>query len=277
MQNGSLNSTNEERSKVHDELVDALKKAFINKVDIPVLPSSFIDDGDSYIYVKMNVINSGDKNVNASNFVIPYQTGGSVIREFGESGTETINDGRLFIRADAGSYNITSEPQEVHYFVNSQDVGNPALMALLKSYSTSYSEGCSGQISSMEIKNCVITKKYTTSINNNTTDTATKVTDQLTILNGTASSESPAYKPSVLTVKKGETITIKNDDLVPHTITSGTGAEDPNSGNSFNTGVIMSRQSGSIDTSYLTVGEYPYYCTDSPIFERKDMGILMDL
>lgn len=159
-QNISSSALEVDRTKIQQELVGVLKKAFINKVDIPVLPSSFVDDGDSYVYVKMNIIDSGDKNVNASNFVIPYQTGGSIIGEFGESGSETINDGGLFIRLHAGNYNITSEPQEVHYFVNSQDVGNPALMTLLKSYSTSYSEGCSGHINNMEVKDCIITKKY---------------------------------------------------------------------------------------------------------------------
>ena len=174
------------------------------------------------------------------------------------------------------SYNITAEPREVHNFVNSQEVDNSALMALLKSYSTSYSEGCSGHINNMEVKDCIITKKYTNPTNNNTTDTETNVSAQLTILNGSATSGNPAYEPVALTVKKGDTITVGNDDIVPHTVTSGIGPEDPNSGSSFDTGIIMSGRSSPVDTSQLAAGEYPYYYDDSSFYERKNMGILMD-
>ena len=96
VQNGSINSSDEERSKVLEELVSAIKKSYINGVDIPELPSSF-DEGDSYVYVKLNVIDSGDKKVNASNFEINHQTDGSIF----DAGSAFINDGGLFIRLHA--------------------------------------------------------------------------------------------------------------------------------------------------------------------------------
>ncbi|MDQ4073908.1 MAG: cupredoxin domain-containing protein [Thermoproteota archaeon] len=84
---------------------------------------------------------------------------------------------------------------------------------------------------------------------------------------GAATPGNPAYEPAELTATKGDTITVRNDDTVPHTATSGTGPEDPNSGQSFDTGIIMAAESGSIDTAQLDAGEYPYYCTVHPFMK----------
>jgi plastocyanin len=68
-------------------------------------------------------------------------------------------------------------------------------------------------------------------------------------------------------VKKGDAVNVVNDDNAPHTATSGTGPEDPNSGQSFDTSLIMAGQSAEIDTSTLDAGDYPYYCTVHPFMK----------
>src|SRR5215217_2729170 len=60
----------------------------------------------------------------------------------------------------------------------------------------------------------------------------------INILEGAAVQGSPDYDPDELTAKKGDEVTVVNQDTVPHTVTSGTGATDPNSAKSFDTSII---------------------------------------
>jgi plastocyanin len=89
----------------------------------------------------------------------------------------------------------------------------------------------------------------------------------LSIPSGAATPGNPPYAPETLTVKKGDAVNVVNDDNAPHTATSGTGPEDPNSGQSFDTSLIMAGQSAEIDTSTLDAGDYPYYCTVHPFMK----------
>jgi plastocyanin len=91
----------------------------------------------------------------------------------------------------------------------------------------------------------------------------------LTIPAGASTQGNPSYEPAAMTSKKGDTITVTNDDTVPHTATSGTGPEDPNSGKSFDTSIINAAESGKIDTSQLAAGEYPFYCAVHPYMKGK--------
>ncbi len=80
---------------------------------------------------------------------------------------------------------------------------------------------------------------------------------------GAATPGNPAYAPDTLTVKKGDVITVTNDDTAPHTATSGTGPEDPNSAELFDTSIIMAGDTAQIDTDSLEPADYAYllYCT----------------
>ncbi len=104
-----------------------------------------------------------------------------------------------------------------------------------------------------------------TSTTTNATNAAPTVT--LSIPAGAATPGNPAYSPTELTVKKGDAITVVNNDNAPHTATSGSGPEDPNSAKSFDTSLIMAGESGTIDTSTVDVGDYPYYCTIHPFMK----------
>ena len=86
----------------------------------------------------------------------------------------------------------------------------------------------------------------------------------LTIPEGSSVQGNPAYEPDPLTVTAGDVIEISNEDTVPHTATSGTGPEDPESGSQFDTSIIDAGASAQIDTANLAAGDYPYYCSVHP-------------
>jgi cytochrome c oxidase subunit II len=86
----------------------------------------------------------------------------------------------------------------------------------------------------------------------------------LTIPMGAATPGNPAYEPASLTVKKGDAIDVANKDSVPHTVTSGTGLEDPNAGQMFDTSIITPSASAQLATADLEAGEYDYHCTVHP-------------
>jgi plastocyanin len=74
------------------------------------------------------------------------------------------------------------------------------------------------------------------------------------VLQGASIQGNPAYDPSAVKVKKGSVIQVTNKDSVPHTVTNGKGADDPNTGKLFDTSIINSGESAKIDTSKLSVG-----------------------
>ncbi len=73
-----------------------------------------------------------------------------------------------------------------------------------------------------------------------------------------------AYEPAELSVAQGDTVTVINADNVPHTVTSGTGLDDPDSGVSFDTSIMDAGATAEISTVDLSAGEYPYYCIVHP-------------
>ncbi len=91
----------------------------------------------------------------------------------------------------------------------------------------------------------------------------------LTILSGAAVKGNPNFQPDELTAKKGDTIQVTNQDNVPHTVTSGTGSSDPDSGKYFDTKIIDPSGSASIDTSNMPSGSYPFYCQIHPYMTGK--------
>ena len=86
---------------------------------------------------------------------------------------------------------------------------------------------------------------------------------------GAVTPGNPAYEPASLTVKKGDAIEVVNEDSVPHTVTSGTGLEDPNAGQMFDTSLITPAASAQLATADLEAGEYDYHCTVHPFMTGK--------
>jgi plastocyanin len=86
----------------------------------------------------------------------------------------------------------------------------------------------------------------------------------LTIPEGASVQGNPAYDPDPLTVTAGDVVEVSNQDTVPHTATSGSGPEDPESGSQFDTSIIDAGATAQIDTANLAAGDYPFYCSVHP-------------
>jgi cytochrome c oxidase subunit 2 len=86
----------------------------------------------------------------------------------------------------------------------------------------------------------------------------------LNIPEGASVQGNPSYDPDPLTVSAGDVVEVVNEDNVPHTVTSGTGLEDPESGSQFDTSLIDAGATAQLDTANLAAGDYPYYCAVHP-------------
>ncbi len=156
LQNSSTTISLEEE-KVQKDLADSLRKAISIGIEIPEITG--FDDDNATVYIKVNVINPIDRIANTSNF--PIQINYDDIE--GIPGVSMIfaNEAGMIQKLPASAYNIVSAASQT---------GDQSLDALLNSYSSAYSEGCSGSISFMETKDCIITKEYSNMPKNNTTE-----------------------------------------------------------------------------------------------------------
>lgn len=73
----------------------------------------------------------------------------------------------------------------------------------------------------------------------------------------------PSFNPASITVPKGDIIEWKNNDKVPHTVTS---APD---GAAWDSSIISPGKTYRLDTSKLNATEYDYFCTVHPIMTGK--------
>jgi len=100
-------------------------------------------------------------------------------------------------------------------------------------------------------------------------DTAAGTT--IAIPAGASVQGNPDYEPDDAKVPLNENIVWKNEDSVPHTSTSGTGVEDPNSGKIFDTSIINGgEESSPVQLTGVKEGdEIPYYCQVHPFMTSK--------
>jgi plastocyanin len=87
----------------------------------------------------------------------------------------------------------------------------------------------------------------------------------INILEGSAVQGNPDYDPDELTVSAGSDVTVVNQDTQPHTVTYGTGTQDPNSALFFDTSIVNAGDSIIMSlASELNPGRYDYYCLIHP-------------
>ena len=98
----------------------------------------------------------------------------------------------------------------------------------------------------------------------NQTGTAAGPSVTLNIPEGASVQGNPSYEPDPLTITAGDAVEVSNQDTVPHTVTSGTGPEDAESGSQFDTSIIDAGATAQVDTASLAAGDYPYYCSVHP-------------
>jgi plastocyanin len=91
-------------------------------------------------------------------------------------------------------------------------------------------------------------------------------TTAISILQGAAVQGSPDYDPDAAQVPVGNSIVWDNQDTVPHTATSGTGPQDPNSAQLFDTSIINGgEESTPVELQGVSEGQtIPYYCIVHP-------------
>ncbi|AIF83066.1 plastocyanin [Candidatus Nitrososphaera evergladensis SR1] len=89
------------------------------------------------------------------------------------------------------------------------------------------------------------------------------------ILSGSSVQGAKAYDPTPVEIKKGDKLTVVNDDSAIHTVTSGTGAEDANAGKAFDSSLLDPGKTVSVDTSALAAGSYDFHCMVHPFMKGK--------
>ena len=79
-----------------------------------------------------------------------------------------------------------------------------------------------------------------------------------------------SFSPNVINVTIGDTVTWTNHDVIPHTVTSGTGPSDPNKGKEFDSGLSTPLMPGkTFIHKFTTAGEFPYFCQLHPAMSGK--------
>ena len=91
----------------------------------------------------------------------------------------------------------------------------------------------------------------------------------ITILKGASTQGNPNYDPNAAKVSTDALVTWSNSDNVPHTATSGSGIQDPNTGKLFDSDILNSGQKYSIPASKIGLGEHPYHCKIHPYMTGK--------
>jgi plastocyanin len=84
------------------------------------------------------------------------------------------------------------------------------------------------------------------------------------ILEGSSVQGSPDYDPDAATATSDALITWVNEDTTPHTATSGTGPDDAESGQLFDSGFLNQGQKYSVPAADVGTGEHTYHCQVHP-------------
>jgi plastocyanin len=91
----------------------------------------------------------------------------------------------------------------------------------------------------------------------------------INILEGSSVQGSPDYDPEELTASAGAEVTVVNQDTLPHSATSGTGPQDPESAQLFDTSLINGGESATLSLAQVNPGQYDYYCMVHPYMTGK--------
>jgi plastocyanin len=91
----------------------------------------------------------------------------------------------------------------------------------------------------------------------------------INILEGASIQGSPDYDPEELTASAGAEVTVVNQDTLPHTVTSGTGPQDPESAQLFDTSLINGGESATLSLAQVAAGQHDYYCIVHPFMTGK--------
>jgi plastocyanin len=107
----------------------------------------------------------------------------------------------------------------------------------------------------------------TTGIASNTTGTSATSAGggtSVSIVSGSSSLTNTAYNPNPVQVKVGDIVTWTNNDLQPHTVTSGSNGQPDNKFNSSPNFNPLMNQGQTFSFTFTEAGNYPYFCMLHP-------------
>ena len=93
------------------------------------------------------------------------------------------------------------------------------------------------------------------------------LTQFASIVPGASSKTTGAFTPYPIIIKVGDTITWKNEDTTPHTVTSGSGPSDPNKGKDFDSSPGLSSviaPGSTFSNKFTQAGTFLYFCQLHP-------------
>lgn len=103
--------------------------------------------------------------------------------------------------------------------------------------------------------------------NTTTSDTKTPSGIIVSIVKEAEERTDKAYQPNPINIKVGDTITWINRDSERHTVTSGSGQNDPNEGKEFDSGPLT--PGGIFTHTFKTAGVFSYFCDPHPWMAAK--------
>jgi plastocyanin len=113
-------------------------------------------------------------------------------------------------------------------------------------------------------------------INNNTTAAINTGTVKVSIVPGAAALGDKAYSPNPINIKVGDTIMWTNNDTSEtpfHTVTSGSGPDDENKGQEFDSGLTgataLMTKGTTFTHTFDATGEFSYFCQLHPTMVGK--------
>lgn len=109
------------------------------------------------------------------------------------------------------------------------------------------------------------TSATTTTTAVSSSNTASAAAATVTIVKGASTMKAgeKAFQPDAVQVKAGGTVTWKNEDTAAHTVTSGAGPSDPQSGKVFDSSMISPGKA--FEHRFASgAGTYEYYCAMHP-------------
>jgi plastocyanin len=138
------------------------------------------------------------------------------------------------------------------------------VLALAVTLATIAVESASAQNSTNE-QSSNIGSNDTSSTSGNSSSTAAG--SKVSIVEEASEMGDQAYDPNPVKIKSGDSVTWTNDDSQIHTVTSGTGSDDPNLGKDFDSSMLSQNQTFS--HKFTTAGQFPYFCQLHPTMVGK--------
>jgi plastocyanin len=148
--------------------------------------------------------------------------------------------------------------------VNSTNLGGILPIAML-TYASNGNKNMSQSSNNSQTESSITTANITNSTTLSISKNFFPEKNTVNIVSGAALKRDKAFKPNPVYIKTNGTILWINEDTVTHTVTSGTGINDPKMGKYFDSGLLGK----SFSFSFTKAGNYSYFCQVHPTMTGK--------